>query len=79
MHEDPFNAKPRPWNLIQVGPLSIQLGQAQRKCRSCTRAIPMGEYHLAVGYGEGQSSLKICENCLEVTAGWCKIANRRNL
>ena len=78
-HEDPFNAKPRPIVLLEVGPLSVELGQAQRKCRSCTRAIPKGEYHLAVGYGEGSSSIKVCEGCIMATAQWCKISNRRNL
>lgn len=74
-----FNDKPRPIVLIDLGPFSIELGQAQRKCRCCTRPITKGEYHLAVGYGDGSSTLKICENCLMVTAGWCKVANRRNL
>jgi len=75
----PFNDQPRPKYLIQQGPLSVELGDAQRKCRGCLRPITKGTYHLAINLSDSGSTLKVCESCLMNSAQWCKLANRRNL
>lgn len=73
-----FNSQPRPWQLVQLGPVSVELGIRQRKCRCCKRPIPKGTYHLAMDADSG-SSYKFCEECIDNLVQWAKTGNRRNL